>query len=209
MYTCGITPYDATHLGHAATYLTYDVLQRRLRDRGHETRCVRNITDVDDDLLRKARSSACTTSTWRPGRSPASSRHGSAGRLLPVERTAGDVGHRRHPRVHRHGARPGPRLRGRRRVYFDVAKLAVASVRSATTRTTEMLASPPSGAATSTTRTSADPLDFVLWHPSAARRAQRGTSLWGPAGPAGTSSARRWRCASWAPRSTCTAAAAT
>ncbi len=55
MYTCGITPYDATHIGHAATYLTYDVLQRRLRDRGHETRCVRNITDVDDDMLRKAR----------------------------------------------------------------------------------------------------------------------------------------------------------
>lgn len=55
MYTCGITPYDSTHLGHAAVYLTYDVLQRRLRDRGHETRCVRNITDVDDDLLRKAR----------------------------------------------------------------------------------------------------------------------------------------------------------
>ena len=55
MYTCGITPYDATHLGHAAVYVTYDVLQRRLRDRGHDTRCVRNITDVDDDLLRKAR----------------------------------------------------------------------------------------------------------------------------------------------------------
>ncbi len=55
MYTCGITPYDATHLGHAAVYLTYDVLQRRLRDRGHETRCVRNITDVDDSILGKAR----------------------------------------------------------------------------------------------------------------------------------------------------------
>jgi L-cysteine:1D-myo-inositol 2-amino-2-deoxy-alpha-D-glucopyranoside ligase len=55
MYTCGITPYDATHLGHAAVYVTYDVLQRRLRDLGHETRCVRNITDVDDDLLRRAR----------------------------------------------------------------------------------------------------------------------------------------------------------
>jgi L-cysteine:1D-myo-inositol 2-amino-2-deoxy-alpha-D-glucopyranoside ligase len=55
MYTCGITPYAATHLGHAAVYLTYDVLQRRLRDLGHETRCVRNITDVDDDLLRRAR----------------------------------------------------------------------------------------------------------------------------------------------------------
>jgi len=55
MYTCGITPYDATHLGHAAVYMGYDVLQRRLRDRGHETRCVRNVTDVDDDLLRKSR----------------------------------------------------------------------------------------------------------------------------------------------------------
>lgn len=55
MYTCGITPYDATHLGHAATFLTYDILQRRLRDRGHDTRCVRNVTDVDDPLLAKAR----------------------------------------------------------------------------------------------------------------------------------------------------------
>jgi L-cysteine:1D-myo-inositol 2-amino-2-deoxy-alpha-D-glucopyranoside ligase len=54
MYTCGITPYDATHLGHAATFMLYDVLQRRLRDRGHDTHCVRNITDVDDPLLVKA-----------------------------------------------------------------------------------------------------------------------------------------------------------
>jgi L-cysteine:1D-myo-inositol 2-amino-2-deoxy-alpha-D-glucopyranoside ligase len=55
MYTCGITPYDAAHLGHAATYVAYDLLQRRLRERGHDTRCVRNVTDVDDDMLRKAR----------------------------------------------------------------------------------------------------------------------------------------------------------
>ncbi len=55
LYTCGITPYDATHLGHAAVYMGYDILQRRLRDLGYETRCVRNVTDVDDDLLRKAR----------------------------------------------------------------------------------------------------------------------------------------------------------
>ena len=55
IYTCGITPYDSTHLGHAATYLAYDVLQRRLRDLGHETRCVRNVTDVDDSILGKAR----------------------------------------------------------------------------------------------------------------------------------------------------------
>jgi L-cysteine:1D-myo-inositol 2-amino-2-deoxy-alpha-D-glucopyranoside ligase len=55
MYTCGITPYDAAHVGHAAVYLTFDVLQRRLRDLGHRTQCVRNITDVDDDILRTAR----------------------------------------------------------------------------------------------------------------------------------------------------------
>jgi L-cysteine:1D-myo-inositol 2-amino-2-deoxy-alpha-D-glucopyranoside ligase len=55
IYTCGITPYDATHFGHASVYLTYDVLQRRLHDLGHETRCVRNVTDVDDSILAKAR----------------------------------------------------------------------------------------------------------------------------------------------------------
>ena len=55
MYTCGITPYDATHVGHAATFLVYDVLQRRLIDLGHTVKCVRNVTDVDDPLFAKAR----------------------------------------------------------------------------------------------------------------------------------------------------------
>lgn len=55
MYTCGITPYDATHLGHASTFLFYDILQRRLIDLGHSVRCVRNVTDVDDPLFAKAR----------------------------------------------------------------------------------------------------------------------------------------------------------
>ncbi len=55
MYVCGITPYDATHLGHASTFLAYDVLIRRLIDLGHEVKCVRNVTDVDDPLFAKAR----------------------------------------------------------------------------------------------------------------------------------------------------------
>src|SRR3954454_19716269 len=55
MYVCGITPYDSTHLGHAATYLTYALLIRRLEELGHEVRMVRNITDVDDSILPKAR----------------------------------------------------------------------------------------------------------------------------------------------------------
>jgi L-cysteine:1D-myo-inositol 2-amino-2-deoxy-alpha-D-glucopyranoside ligase len=51
VYVCGITPYDSTHLGHVATFLTYDVLARRLADLGREALVVRNITDVDDPIL--------------------------------------------------------------------------------------------------------------------------------------------------------------
>ncbi|MQA81522.1 MAG: cysteine--1-D-myo-inosityl 2-amino-2-deoxy-alpha-D-glucopyranoside ligase [Streptosporangiales bacterium] len=54
MYTCGITPYDATHLGHAATYVASDLIVRIWRDAGHEVRYVQNVTDVDDPLLERA-----------------------------------------------------------------------------------------------------------------------------------------------------------
>ena len=54
MYVCGITPYDATHVGHAATYLAFDLLNRAWRDAGHEVRYVQNVTDVDDPLLERA-----------------------------------------------------------------------------------------------------------------------------------------------------------
>ena len=54
MYVCGITPYDATHLGHAATYVTFDLVNRVWRDAGHEVRYVQNVTDVDDPLLVRA-----------------------------------------------------------------------------------------------------------------------------------------------------------
>ena len=54
MYVCGITPYDATHMGHAATYVTFDVLGRALRDAGHDVLYVQNVTDVDEPLLERA-----------------------------------------------------------------------------------------------------------------------------------------------------------
>ncbi|MGF7235409.1 MAG: cysteine--1-D-myo-inosityl 2-amino-2-deoxy-alpha-D-glucopyranoside ligase [Frankia sp.] len=54
MYVCGITPYDAAHLGHAFTYLTYDLLARAVRDAGGEVVYVQNVTDVDDPLLERA-----------------------------------------------------------------------------------------------------------------------------------------------------------
>ncbi|WP_460490775.1 cysteine--1-D-myo-inosityl 2-amino-2-deoxy-alpha-D-glucopyranoside ligase, partial [Corynebacterium nasicanis] len=54
MYVCGITPYDSTHLGHAATYLTFDLIHRLLIDQGLDVHYVQNITDVDDPLFERA-----------------------------------------------------------------------------------------------------------------------------------------------------------
>src|SRR5664279_2464186 len=54
LYVCGITPYDATHMGHAATYLAFDLLQRAWRDAGLAVTYTQNVTDVDDPLLERA-----------------------------------------------------------------------------------------------------------------------------------------------------------
>ena len=62
LYVCGITPYDATHLGHAATYLAFDTLQRVWRDAGFAVRYAQNVTDVDDPLLERA---SATGEDWR------------------------------------------------------------------------------------------------------------------------------------------------
>jgi L-cysteine:1D-myo-inositol 2-amino-2-deoxy-alpha-D-glucopyranoside ligase len=55
MYVCGITPYDAAHVGHAATNVAFDLIGRVWRDAGHEVNYVQNVTDVDDPLLERAR----------------------------------------------------------------------------------------------------------------------------------------------------------
>ena len=55
MYVCGVTPYDTTHLGHAFTYVTFDTLRRYLEFRGYSVTYVQNVTNIDDDVLRKAR----------------------------------------------------------------------------------------------------------------------------------------------------------
>src|SRR6266487_6330808 len=54
LYVCGITPYDAAHLGHAFTYAAFDTLVRFLRSRGHQVAYCQNVTDIDDDVLRRA-----------------------------------------------------------------------------------------------------------------------------------------------------------
>ena len=53
LYVCGITPYDATHLGHAATMITFDLAYRAWLDAGVAVRYVQNVTDIDDPLLER------------------------------------------------------------------------------------------------------------------------------------------------------------
>lgn len=62
MYVCGITPYDATHMGHAASYVAFDLLNRAWRDAGVRVSYVQNVTDVDDPLLERA---TATGVDWR------------------------------------------------------------------------------------------------------------------------------------------------
>ena len=119
MYVCGITPYDATHLGHAATYLAFDLVHRVWLDAGHGVQYVQNVTDVDDPLLERAerdgdglarRSAARETDLFREDM--------AALRVLPPRRL-----HRRrrgHPgdrRGDREAARRRRRVRRRRREY--------------------------------------------------------------------------------------------
>lgn len=62
LYVCGITPYDATHMGHAASYVAFDLLNRAWRDGGQRVAYVQNVTDVDDPLLERA---TATGVDWR------------------------------------------------------------------------------------------------------------------------------------------------
>jgi L-cysteine:1D-myo-inositol 2-amino-2-deoxy-alpha-D-glucopyranoside ligase len=62
LYVCGVTPYDTTHMGHAFTFLTFDILVRLLRHKGLDVTYVQNVTDIDDDILRKAKEVGLT---WR------------------------------------------------------------------------------------------------------------------------------------------------
>src|SRR5215468_8519996 len=91
LYACGITPYDATHIGHAATYVSWDLLIRAWRDAGHEVRYVQNVTDVDDPLLERA---ARDGENWRELADREINVYRSdmaALRLLPPDRLVGAV----------------------------------------------------------------------------------------------------------------------
>ena len=167
MYTCGITPYDATHLGHASTFLAYDVLQRRLIDMGHEVRCVRNVTDVDDPLFAKARELGVHYLDLAAGEEARFDRDMLALNALPVYSS---------PRA----SSAIPDIRGfigmvldrgyayesGGSVFFDVSKFPeFGSISHYSREQMVELARQRGGSVDDPSKR--DPLDFVLWQPSA------------------------------------------
>jgi len=181
MYTCGITPYDSAHIGHVAAYLTYDVLQRRLRDMGHDTQCVRNVTDVDDDILRKAREmgvnyldlAAAETARFRADM--------VALNVLPVSEPAatsaihdilGFIGMVL-DRGHAYQSAGG--------VYFDVSTFEGFGQVSHLSPS-DMLELAAARGGNPADPAKRNPLDFVLWQPSAPDEPSW-DSMWGPGRP--------------------------
>jgi L-cysteine:1D-myo-inositol 2-amino-2-deoxy-alpha-D-glucopyranoside ligase len=182
LYSCGITPYDAAHLGHAQVYLTFDVLQRRLRDAGHETRCVRNITDVDDDILRKARElgvhyldlaaeeiARFDADMAALGLLPAWSEPRATSAIPDILTLIGDV------------LESGYAYQAGGAVYFDVASFPAFGEVSHFDRDT-MLALAAENGGNPGDPNKRNPLDFVLWQPSLPDEPSW-ESRWGPGRP--------------------------
>ncbi len=182
MYTCGITPYDATHLGHASTFLFYDILQRRLIDMGHEVKCVRNVTDVDDPLFAKARALGVHYLDLAAGEETRFNQDMEALNALPVYST---------PRA----SSAISDIRGfigmvldrgfaytaGGSVYFDVSKFeSFGSISHYSHDEMIELAKQRGGNVQDPNKR--HPLDFVLWHPSASDEPSWDT-MWGPGRP--------------------------
>jgi L-cysteine:1D-myo-inositol 2-amino-2-deoxy-alpha-D-glucopyranoside ligase len=182
LYTCGITPYDAAHLGHAATYLAFDTLQRRIRDLGHRTRCVRNVTDVDDDILRKARELGVhyldlaaeelgrfDTSMAALGLLPVASEPRATSAIPEILSLVDAV------------LESGRAYRAGGAVYFDVSTFEKFGQLSHLDRAEMLLLAAERGGKPDDLNKD-DPLDFVLWQPSAPDE-PFWESRWGPGRP--------------------------
>ena len=182
MYTCGITPYDATHLGHAATFLAYDVLQRRLIDLGHEVKCVRNVTDVDDPLFAKARELGVHYLDLAAGEEARFEADMAALEMLPMHST---------PRASSAIADirgfigmvldRGFAYQAGGNVYFDVAKFPEFGSVSHYTED-EMIAFARERGGNVDDPNKRHPLDFVLWQTSTGDEPSWDT-MWGPGRP--------------------------
>jgi len=166
MYVCGITPYDAAHLGHAFTYHVFDVVTRRLAAAGLSVRSVRNVTDVDDDIFRVSRERGVDPVALTAEQVARFDREMAAIDILPV--AAAPHASQHVPgmvdwiaRLEREGAayaRDGW-------VYFDVSRFDRYGKLSGLSRERMLVLSRERGADPDDPRKD-DPLDFVLWQPS-------------------------------------------
>ena len=182
MYTCGITPYDATHIGHAFTFITYDVVQRRLIDSGHTVKCVRNVTDIDDPLFAKARELGVHYLDLAAGEEArfnadmkalnaldVSSAPRASSAISDIRGFIGMVLDR------------GFAYQAGESVYFDVSRFeSFGSVSNYDTQTMMRLAAERGGHVEDPHKR--NPLDFVLWQASAADEPSWET-MWGPGRP--------------------------
>jgi L-cysteine:1D-myo-inositol 2-amino-2-deoxy-alpha-D-glucopyranoside ligase len=182
MYTCGITPYDATHLGHAFTFISYDILIRRLIDLGHEVKCVRNVTDIDDPLFAKAREQGVHYLDLASGEEARFNADMEALGVLPMHSTPrassaisdirgfiGMVMDR------------GIAYESGGSVYFDVSQSKSFGEISHYSQETMIELARESGGNVDDPH-KRHPLDFVLWHPSAVDEPSWET-MWGPGRP--------------------------
>ena len=182
MYTCGITPYDATHIGHAFTFVSYDILQRRLIDKGHIVKCVRNVTDVDDPLFAKARELGVHYLDLAAGEEARFDADMKALNVLEVfskPRASSAI-----PDIRKFIALVldrGFAYQGGSSVFFDVTKFdSFGSVSNYDNETMLRYAAERGGDLDNPDKR--HPLDFVLWQPSAPDEPSWDT-IWGPGRP--------------------------
>ncbi|MEI8022577.1 MAG: cysteine--tRNA ligase [Actinomycetota bacterium] len=182
MYTCGITPYDATHIGHAFTFVSYDILQRRLIDKGHTVKCVRNVTDVDDPLFAKARELGVHYLDLAAGEEARFDADMKALNVLDVfskPRASSAI-----PDIRKFIALVldrGFAYQCGSSVYFDVTKFeSFGSVSNYDNETMLRYAAERGGDLDNPDKR--NPLDFVLWQPSAPDEPSWDT-IWGPGRP--------------------------
>lgn len=182
IYVCGVTPYDTTHAGHAFTFLTFDLLVRYLRHLGHEVTYVQNVTDIDDDILRKAREVGTTwddlgqreTAKYRKDMKDLNALDPDY-YLKATEHVAEMV------EISRTLIEKGFAYEKNGNVYFEVAKDAEFGKLSHIPRS-EMLAVANQRGNTPDDPNKKDPLDFVLWQ-AAAPGEPTWPSPWGPGRP--------------------------
>ena len=182
MYTCGITPYDATHIGHAFTFVSYDILQRQLIDKGHTVKCVRNVTDVDDPLFAKARELGVHYLDLAAGEEARFDADMKALNVLDVfskPRASSAI-----PDIRKFIALVldrGFAYQSGSSVYFDVTKFdSFGSVSNYDNETMLRYAAERGGDLDNPDKR--NPLDFVLWQPSAPDEPSWDT-IWGPGRP--------------------------